>query len=75
MSSELTAAHWQRVETLFHTALERPAHERESFVEHEAGDADTARLVRAMLRRSTDAPPTSRSAGQRRVCEADEATT
>jgi tetratricopeptide (TPR) repeat protein len=55
VSSELTSERWQRLETLFHAALERPAQEREAFVQREAEDSEVALLVQAMLRRSTDA--------------------
>ncbi len=47
----MEASRWERVQRLFHAALERPEAERDAFVRAEAGgDDDLSDAVRAMLR-------------------------
>lgn len=40
---------WQRIEELYHAALERPEHEREAFLSESAADAELANEVRSLL--------------------------
>ncbi len=47
---------WRQVERIYHSALERPSHEREAFLEAECrGDEDLRLEVRALLRRAVTA--------------------
>jgi len=47
---------WRHIERLYHSALERPPHEREAFVEREChSDDDLRREVQALLSRASSA--------------------
>ncbi|MEM7586524.1 MAG: hypothetical protein AAF560_24255, partial [Acidobacteriota bacterium] len=40
---------WERIETLFHAALEHPNDQRRAFLDRECGDPDIAARVEALL--------------------------